>query len=145
MLAGQMQNHENFASQFINRLESKQSQLANSYWNEETLSYQSLANSDIFDFIDMIQELCHFENQDSISSYQPELDQNQILDILASYPFLKLNLKMTVNLNLNLAIRVQSLNQSFHPLTTLSWMKIKIQFHYIHWNLPKFFKTTLIF
>ena len=52
-LQDMMQNHENFASWSINRLESKPSQLANSYRNEETLSYQSLANSDIFDFIDM--------------------------------------------------------------------------------------------
>ena len=74
-----MQNHENFVSQSISRLESKQSQLANSYRNEETLSYQSLANSDIFNSINMTQELFHFGNQDSISSYQPELDQNQIM------------------------------------------------------------------
>ena len=33
------------------------------------------------------------ENQDSISSYQHELDQNQILDILTSYPFPEIELK----------------------------------------------------
>ena len=83
-----MQNHENFASQSVNRFELKQSQLSNSYRNEKTLSYQSLlANSDIFNSINMTQESCHFGNQDSISSYQSELDQNQILEILTSYPF----------------------------------------------------------
>ena len=71
-----MQNYENFTFQSSNRFESKQSQLANFYRNEETLSYQSLANSDIFNFTDMTKELCHFGNQASISSYQPELDQN---------------------------------------------------------------------
>ena len=29
--------------------------------------------------VHMTQELCHFENSASISSYQPELDQHQIL------------------------------------------------------------------
>jgi len=33
---------------------------------------------------DMTKESCHFGNQASISSYQSELDQNQIFDILAS-------------------------------------------------------------
>jgi len=41
----------------------------------------------------MTQESCHFRNQDSISSYQSKLDQNQILDILTSYPFLEIELK----------------------------------------------------
>ena len=37
--------------------------------------------------VHITQESCHFENLASISSYQPELDQNQIFDILISYPF----------------------------------------------------------
>ena len=90
-LQDMMQNHENFVFQSINRLESQQSQLVNSYRIEETLSL--LANFDAFNSIDMTQESCHFENQASISSYQPKLDQNQILDILASYPFPEIKLK----------------------------------------------------
>ena len=105
-----MQNHENFASHSINRFESKQSQLANFYKNEETPSYQSLANSDVFNSVDMTKESCHFGNQASISSYQLELDQNQTLDILASYPFPEIELEDEC-LNFNLTIRVQSLNQ----------------------------------
>ena len=59
----------------------------------------------------MPQELCHFRNQDSVSSYQPELDQNQILDILTSYSFLEIELEDECELRFSLAIRVQSLNQ----------------------------------
>ena len=36
--------------------------------------------------VNMTEESCHFRNPASISSYQPELDQHQILDSLASYP-----------------------------------------------------------
>ena len=38
-------------------------------------------------------ESCHFENPTSISSYQPELDQHQILDSLTSYPILEIELE----------------------------------------------------
>ena len=41
----------------------------------------------------MIKESCHFENQASILSYQPELDENQILDILACYLFFEIELE----------------------------------------------------
>ena len=41
----------------------------------------------------MTQESCHFGNQVSISSYQPELEQNQIFDILASYLFHEIELE----------------------------------------------------
>ena len=40
----------------------------------------------------MTQESCHFENSASISSYQPELDQNPITT-LASYPFSEIELE----------------------------------------------------
>jgi len=43
--------------------------------------------------VHMTQESCHFENPDSISSYQLELDQHQILDSLASYPFSEIKLE----------------------------------------------------
>ena len=43
--------------------------------------------------VHMTHESCHFGNPASISSYQPELDQNQTLDILASYLFSKLELE----------------------------------------------------
>ena len=36
---------------------------------------------------------CHFGNPASISSYQPELNQYQILDSLASYPFSEIELE----------------------------------------------------
>ena len=60
----------------------------------------------------MTQESCQFENQASISSsYQPELDQNQNLDILTSYQFFEIKLEDECEIELQLAIRVQSLNQ----------------------------------
>ena len=43
--------------------------------------------------VHMTQESCHFGNPASISSYQPELDQHQPLDNLASYPFPEIELK----------------------------------------------------
>ena len=43
--------------------------------------------------INVIQVLYHFGNQGLISSYQPELDQHQPLDILASYPFSKIEIE----------------------------------------------------
>ena len=43
---------------------------------------------------DWAQESCHFGNPVLISSYQPELDQHQPLDILASYPFPKIELEL---------------------------------------------------
>ena len=79
------------STQSINRLEQQLSQLVNIYRNEEALSYQPLANSDISNSIDLIQDSCCFENQNSISEHPIELDQYQILenhiDMLASYPF----------------------------------------------------------
>ena len=67
-------------------IHAQESQLANTiaYTNEETQPYQSLTDFNIPCPIDVTQVSYHFENQDLISSYQPELDQNQILDILAS-------------------------------------------------------------
>ena len=61
------------------------------FWNEETLSYQPLTNSDISNSINMTQDSCYFGNQDSISAHPFQVDQHQILenhiDMLASYPF----------------------------------------------------------
>ena len=42
--------------------------------------------------VHMTQESSHFENPASISSYQPELDQPQPLDSLASYQILEIEL-----------------------------------------------------
>ena len=64
---------------------------------------------------DMTKKSCRFRNQASISSYQPELDQNQILDILTSYPFSEIELKDECEYELSLVIQVQSLNQ-YPPL-----------------------------
>ena len=59
--------------------------------NEETHSYQPLTNLDISNSIDLDQESCYFENQDSISAHLFELDQHQNfenhVDILKIYPF----------------------------------------------------------
>ena len=43
--------------------------------------------------VHMTQESFHFRNPASISSYQPELDQYQPLDSLASYPFPEIELE----------------------------------------------------
>ena len=56
-----------------------------------------MTNSDISNSIDLEQKSYFFGNQDSISSYPFELDQNQNfeshIDILASYLFLKIELE----------------------------------------------------
>ena len=54
--------------------------------------------------VHMTQESCHFGNPASISSYKPELDQHHILDILASYPFPKIELALECDPNLMLVI-----------------------------------------
>ena len=46
---------------------------------------------------DWTQESCHFENPASISSHQRELDQHQILDSLASYPFPEIEIEYEGN------------------------------------------------
>ena len=65
--------------------------MVNIHRNEKTCS------SDISNSIDLDQESCCFENQDSISAHLFELDQNQKfeshIDILASYPFLEIELE----------------------------------------------------
>ena len=43
--------------------------------------------------VHITRELCHFENSASISSYQYELDQHQILDSLTSYPIPEIELE----------------------------------------------------
>ena len=47
----------------------------------------------------MTQESCHFENHASISLCRSKLDQNQILDILASYPFSEIELERECDSN----------------------------------------------
>jgi len=73
------------------------SQLVNIYRNEETLSYQPITNSNISNSIDLTQNSCYFENQDSISAHPFEVDQHQILenhiDMLACYPFPEVELE----------------------------------------------------
>ena len=44
--------------------------------------------------VHMTQESCHFGNPASILSYQPELDQHQILDSLTSYSIPKIELEV---------------------------------------------------
>ena len=54
---------------------------------QNMVDFQCLPN------FDMTKESCRFENQASISSYRPEFDQNQSLDILTSYPFSEIELE----------------------------------------------------
>ena len=68
----------------ISRSDSLMSELINE--SEENLSCRSLTDPYIPNSADWTQESCHFGNPASISSYQPELDQYQILDSLTSYP-----------------------------------------------------------
>ena len=82
------------SAESINRLEAQLSQLVSIYRNEETLSYQPLTNSAIPNSIDLTQDSCHFENQDSISAHPSELVQtSNPIDILASYPFPEIELE----------------------------------------------------
>ena len=75
---------QNSITWLISRLDSIMSELINV--NEESLSCQPLTNPYIPNSTDWTRESCHFGNLASISSYQPELDQYQILDSLTSYP-----------------------------------------------------------
>ena len=72
-------------------------QLVSIYKNEETLSYQPLTNSAISNSIDLTQDSCYFENQDSISAHPSELVQTSNvkdpIEILASYPFPEIELE----------------------------------------------------
>ena len=90
-------------------------QLVNIYTNEETLLYQPLTNSDISNSIDLTQNSCYFRNQDSISAHPIELDQTQTcenpIDILASYPFSKIELKHEYDPEINLVIQFLFLTQ----------------------------------
>ena len=56
------------------------------------------------------QESCHFRNPALISSYQPELDQLQILNSLTSYPIPEIELEDECVPELQFSDRVQSLN-----------------------------------
>ena len=78
---------QNYVTQSIGRLEAQMSQLVNTYRNEKTLPYQYLTNSDISNSIDLAQESCHSENQESISSNNLKVDQYSTFDKLASYHF----------------------------------------------------------
>ena len=72
------------------------SQLVSIYRNGKTLSYQPLTNSAIPNSIDLTKDSCYFINQDSISAHPSELVQTlnvkNPIDILASYPFLEIEL-----------------------------------------------------
>jgi len=84
--------------------------LANIYRTEEPLPYQYLTNPDISNPIDLAQELCCFENQDSISSHNLELDQYSIFDKSASYHFNKTELEYECGPVLNFVIQFQFSN-----------------------------------
>ena len=82
---------QNFVTRSSSRLDSIMSDLINV--REESLSCQPLTNLYIPNSTDWTHKSCHFKNPASFSSYQPELDQHQPLDILASYPFPEIELE----------------------------------------------------
>ena len=85
------------STESINKLETQLSQLVSIYKNEETLSFQPLTNSAIPNSIDLTQDSCHFENQDSILAHPSELVQisnvKNPINILESYPFPEIELE----------------------------------------------------
>ena len=88
------------------------SQLVNTYGNEETLPYHSLTNPDISSTIGLPQESCHLGNQNSISPYHFEVDQNKNLrTTLIIWQPLKLNKNVNVNSILKLVIQFHFLTQ----------------------------------
>ena len=76
---------QNSVTRSISRLDSLMSELINE--SKKSLSCQPLTDPYIPNSTNWIQESRYFENPTSISSYQPELDQHHIPNILTSYPF----------------------------------------------------------
>ena len=108
-------------TQSIDRLEAQLSQLVNIHKNEETHSYQLLTNPDISNFIDLTHESWCFKNQDSISLNPFELDQNQHfenhIDILARYPFSKIELEYKCDLEPQLGNSIPLLDSILTPIS----------------------------
>ena len=77
-------------TQSISRLDAIMSELVNDYRNEKTLSYQPLFNPDISNSIDLTQKSWCFENHFNLTKIK--ILENHI-DILASYPFLEIELE----------------------------------------------------
>ena len=105
-----MNQTQHFITQSIDRLEAQMSQLVNTCRNKKTLLYHYLINPDISNSVDLAQESCCFENQDSILLYYLELDQYRAFDKLASFISMKLNLNMNVTPTHNFVIQFQFLN-----------------------------------
>jgi len=86
---------QNSITRSTSKLDSIMSKLINE--NEKKNSCQPLTNPYIPNSIDWTQESCYFGNQDSISAHRFELDQapsfESYFDILASYPFPKIEIK----------------------------------------------------
>jgi len=93
---------QNSVTRPISRLDSLMSELINE--SEQSLSCQPLTDPYIPNSTDWTQESCHFGNLASILSYQLELDQHHILDILASYPFPEIELELESDPDLQLGI-----------------------------------------
>jgi len=88
------QNFQNSYSSFTESLKEKSLlKKTMEFVQESEQLIQNMVDFHCLPNFHMTQESGHFENQVSISSYQPELDQNQILDILASYLFSEIELK----------------------------------------------------
>ena len=85
------QNFQNSCSSFPEKLKGK------SLW-EKTMEFVQETERIMQNTIDFrcpsnVQESCHYGNPASISSYQPELDQHQPLNNLASFPFPEIELE----------------------------------------------------
>jgi len=78
----------------INRLEAANRKGENHCRNKETLPYQCSTIPDTSNHIDEPHESWHLGDfdQDSISTYQLELDQSQTMDKLASFYFKEIEL-----------------------------------------------------
>ena len=86
----------------ISRLDSIMSDLINE--SEESLSCQPLTNPYIPNPTDWTQKSCYFGNPASISPYQLNLTNINLLIVWQVIHFLKLNLSLKVILNLKLVI-----------------------------------------
>ena len=78
---GDMIQTRNSVIRPISRLDSIMTELVNNYRNEETLSYQLLTNPNISNSIDLTQDSCCFENQDSYTPFlEHRLEEKSYLE-----------------------------------------------------------------
>ena len=96
-------------------------ELVNEYRNEKILFYQLLTCLYISNSINWTQESCCFANHYSISSYLVKLDQTPSfenhIDILASYPFSKIELEHECDFDLQVCNSISFLNAILTPVS----------------------------